>query len=64
MDELVAESANRFEELRRNRIHIAQDFVAGCQTDEELVADVSNILMLYAVAKSIANMPQGFVSNG
>lgn len=64
MDELIVEAANRFEDLRRDRIHIAQDFMMQSHTDEELMADISNILMLYSLSQSVRSVPQGFVSNG
>lgn len=50
----------QFDALRFARLEKAVDFVEGYSSNEELFADVANILMLMFAANQMIKMPQGF----
>lgn len=58
-DTLVA-LLNKFDVLRFERFEIAQKFVAQYTSNEELFADVANILALLYAANQIVQQPKGF----
>lgn len=53
---------NNFDDLRMQRMHLAQEFVQHSNGDE-LLADVANLLALLYAANNLAKQPKGFVSD-
>jgi len=61
--QLLINFLNEFDELRISRLHIANEFLSKSQNDEELLADIANILALLYAAKKVMQMPRGFKSD-
>jgi len=61
--QLLVNFLNEFDELRMNRISVAQKFVAQYDNLDELYADVANVLALLFAANQIQQTPKGFKSD-
>lgn len=60
---LLINALNEFDELRIQRMHVAQEFLVKYEKDEELFADLANILALLYAANKFMRAPQGFKSD-
>ena len=60
---LLVNLLNQFDELRIERLPVAQKFLAAYNSDDELFADLANILALLYAANKVMQIPQGFKSD-
>ena len=60
---LLVNLLNEFDELRISRMHVAQKFLTDYTSDDELFADLANILALLYAANKMVHMPRGFKSD-